>query len=305
MKLLFSLALLSGCAGDDTSGGTRLRLALNWFPEPEFGGFYEGALSGIYKDAGFDVEIVPGGPGAPTLELLSAGQAEVAITSADDLLLKRQRGVVAVAVWTGFQVTPAGLMVHAPGPVSFAEIQSGTAAIEVGSPMWTWIWKKNGWDGKVQAVPYSGGVGPFLADPNLMQQAYITSEPCLVRAQNVEIEFLRVADAGWNPYGTVVALPEPMPEWAGRFVEATQKAWRSYLEDPTRANAEISRLNDQMRPELMRCITEAQRPFLEGTDGIGAMRAERWDATAGALVELALLPAGSTASGAWRAVSAP
>lgn len=297
--LLFSLVVACTGAPAPESNLTRVRLALNWFPEPEFGGFYEGVLGGIYKEAGFDVEILPGGPGAPTLELLSSGKAEAAVTSADDLLLKRQRGVSAVGVWPAFQLNPAGLMVHAPGPVKFEEIQSGTAAVEVGSPMWTYIWKRNGWEGKVQAVPYSGGVGPFLADSQLMQQAYITSEPCLVRAQGVEIEFLRSADAGWNPYGSLVALPDPAPEWGGRFVEATGRAWQSYLDHPERANAEISRLNDQMRPELMGCITEAQRPFVVGDDGLGAMSAARWEATASALVELGLLPAGSSAAGAW------
>ena len=61
-----------------------VRLALNWYPEPEFGGFYEGVLGGHYAAAGFDVTIIPGGPGAPTLELLAAGQAEAAISAADE-----------------------------------------------------------------------------------------------------------------------------------------------------------------------------------------------------------------------------
>ena len=58
---------------------TKVRLALNWYPEPEFGGFYEGVLGGHYAAAGFDVDIIPGGPGAPTLELLTAGNAEATL----------------------------------------------------------------------------------------------------------------------------------------------------------------------------------------------------------------------------------
>ena len=81
---LVLVALLAACSGSPApSDGpkepevqlTKVRLALNWFPEPEFGGFYEGALGGHYKSAGFDVEILPGGPGAPSLELLSAAYA--------------------------------------------------------------------------------------------------------------------------------------------------------------------------------------------------------------------------------------
>ena len=69
------LLMLLACGSSDDDGSTavdpgtelqEIRLALNWFPEPEFGGFYEGALGGHYERAGFKVEIIPGGPGAPT-----------------------------------------------------------------------------------------------------------------------------------------------------------------------------------------------------------------------------------------------
>ena len=108
-----------------------IRLALNWVPEPEFGGFYEGVLGGHYAAEGFDVQIIAGGPGAPTLELLSAGRAEVAITAADDLLLKRAKGAAAVGVWAAFQDTPQGLMVHAGGPVQqLTDVPAGDIAIK-------------------------------------------------------------------------------------------------------------------------------------------------------------------------------
>ena len=92
MMLLMLLAC--GSSPDDDPASTpegpelrTVRLALNWFPEPEFGGFYEGVIGGHYEQAGFKVEIIPGGPGAPTLELLGAGKAEAAISAADDLLI--------------------------------------------------------------------------------------------------------------------------------------------------------------------------------------------------------------------------
>ena len=93
----------------EETGPIEVRLALNWFPEPEFGGFYEGALGGHYAESGFAVEIIPGGPGAPTLEQLSTGKVEAALTAADDLLLKRSRGLKVVGVWPAFQLAPNGI----------------------------------------------------------------------------------------------------------------------------------------------------------------------------------------------------
>lgn len=312
MKLAFLFLFAMACGGDAETPKpaseqpsepalTRVRLALNWFPEPEFGGFYEGVAGGEYKKAGFDVEILPGGPGAPTLELLSSGQAEAAITSADDLLLKRSKGLAAVGVWPAFQNTPVGLMAHAEAGITrFEDITSGTVALEIGGPFQSLLWQRFGWEGKVQMVPTTGSVATFLADPRLIQQAYITSEPCAVKAKGAETVFLKAADAGWNPYGTLVAFADPPPAWAGDFVKATKAAWEAYIADPSRANAIIAAGNDQMTPELLACVTEAQKPFLTGADGLGAMTEARWAELNTSLVSLGLLPAGSDHKGAWK-----
>ncbi len=277
-----------------------ITLALNWYPEPEFGGFYEGVLGGHYAAAGFDVTIVPGGPGAPTLELLESGRAQVAITAADELLVKREKGVSAVGVWPAFQLAPNGIMVHTgSGAERFEDLVGLTVAIELGSPFQTFLWQRYGWAEQVTPVPYGGSVAPFLADESYAQQAYITSEPCVARAKGAEVTFLRAAEAGWNPYGVLVAVPDPAPPWAKAFVDATQAGWEAYMEAPSGANAEIAAANDQLTPDLLACITEAQAPFVTGSDGLGAMTEARWAATADTLKDLELIPAAADPSAAW------
>jgi len=246
---------------------------------------------------------VPGGPGAPTLELLASGRAQAAITSADDLLVKREKGVKAKAAWAGFQLTPVGIMAHAEsGLSSIDELASHPeiqVAMEIGSPFQRWIWQSHGLQGKVQAVPTSGSVASFLADPHLAQQAYITSEPCVARAQGQEVRFLWASDAGWNPYGTVLAVADPPPPWTAAFVAATQQAWTAYLADPTAADAELVRRNDQLDPALMDCIATAQAPFVAGQDGLGTMTAARWRQTVDALVTVGILKPDTRPDNAW------
>ena len=299
--LMWLLACVSAPENPAEPGLQKVTLALNWVPEPEFGGFYEGVLGGHYAQAGFDVEIMAGGPGAPSLELLQSGKAQAAISAGDDLLLKRAKGIQPIGVWPAFQDAPNGLMVRDPGPTSFSEIPEGTqVAIELGSPFQSFLWEKQGWEGKVQAVPYTGGVGQFLADPAMVQQAYITSEVCVAQSKGASVRFLKASEAGWNPYGTLLALPDPLPEWAPAFVAATEEAWLAYQADPSRANTEINRLNPALTPEILDCVTKAQAPYLVGSDGLGEMQAERWEAMAGTLVELGLLEPGSSADGAWK-----
>jgi NitT/TauT family transport system substrate-binding protein len=281
---------------------------LNWYPEPEFGGFYEGVLGDHYKAAGFDVTIVPGGPGAPTLELLGTGKAQVAITTADDILVKRMKGVPAKAVWAAFQHSPQGLMVHSSSPITSLDQIAGTesprVAIEVGRPFHQFLWQEYGWEGKVEAVPYGGSVGPFLTDPSTIQQAYVTSEPCIADAKGSPARFLSGRDSGWNPYGTVVAVADPPPPWAADFIQATAKAWQAYLRAPDHANTQIIAQNDQLNVGLIGCITDLQRPYITGDDGLGAMTTERWEATAANLVKLELLPEGVRAKDAWQNLQA-
>ncbi|MFT5683100.1 MAG: NitT/TauT family transport system substrate-binding protein [Myxococcota bacterium] len=280
---------------------TPVRLALNWYPEPEFGGFYEGVLGGHYEAAGFDVTIIPGGPGAPSLELLASGQVEAAISAADDLLIKRSKGIEAVGVFPSLQINPQGVMVHSSsGLTQLSDLTDGRLAIEIGSPFQSFLWQKVGLEGKVEPIPYGGSVGPFLVDETFRQQAFITSEPCLAEGQGATISFLKAADVGWNPYAALLTVADPPPPWAAKFVTATRAAWQAYLDDPTRANAELARLNDQLKPELLACITDAQRPFVVGEDGLGAMTEARWEATRSALVELGLLETGVSADGAWK-----
>lgn len=300
---LLAALVCTGCSSSSDTDLTTIRLALNWYPEPEFGGFYEGVMGGHYEEVGLNVEIIPGGPGAPTLALLGAGNAQVAITSADDLLIKRLKGIEATAIWAAFQDSPQGLMVHESSPVTqlsdVVHQDSPRVAIEVGRPMHTFLWQQYGWEGKVEAVPYGGSVGVFLNDPLAIQQAYVTSEPCVARSKGAATRFLSVRDAGWNPYGTVVAVSDPEAEWVGAFVQATARAWRAYLRHPAQANSRIGGLNDQIDSTTLSCVTELQRPFVTGDDGLGGMTKERWETTASNLVKIGLLPEGVRAEGAW------
>ncbi len=261
-----------------------VRVALNWYPEPEFGGFYDAVLTGKYKEKGIEVTLIPGGPGAPVLEQLGAGQVEVALSEAADLLVRRAKGLDAVAVFPGFQDSPVGFMVHPDGPNKLEDIK-GRVAIEQGSPFQLFLSKKYGWDGKVELVPSSGSIGPFATDPTLVQQAYITSEPCQASAQQIESRFLPARDAGWNPYASlaIVRGADIDQRWVRDFREASLEGWKSYLADPTVANAEIIKLNPNMSQSFIDCVVERQKPFVTGADGLGVMTEARWMAMAEAL----------------------
>ncbi|MGA0164113.1 MAG: ABC transporter substrate-binding protein, partial [Bdellovibrionota bacterium] len=61
-------------------------LILNWVPEPEFGGFYAAKELGFFEEKGLRVNIIPGGAGTPTIQMLATGKAQFVITSGSELI---------------------------------------------------------------------------------------------------------------------------------------------------------------------------------------------------------------------------
>src|SRR3954470_6054586 len=81
---------LSGCDSKDalsSSGAQKVTLLLNWKPEPQFGPFY--AAKNVAAKHNLDIDIVPGGVGTPTVQMVAAGKVPFAVVSADELIISR------------------------------------------------------------------------------------------------------------------------------------------------------------------------------------------------------------------------
>jgi len=293
-----SKSQLSSGADGESPGGTKVKLVLNWVPEPEFGGFYAARDGGAYRRQGFEVELIGGGAGVPVVQMVATGRAHFGTIGADELLTARAHGADVVAVFATFQTSPQGIMVHASRNLTnIAEVfQSGTLAIEPGMAYATYLKAKFAWDG-VQIVPYDGGVARFLTDPMFGQQCYVTSEPIAAKKQGGDPQVFLIADAGYNPYTTVVVtrreLAEQKPEMVGAFVAATAEGWTSYLADPRPTNQVLARLNPSMDAATLEAAVEAERPLIATEQtrqlGIGTMSAERWETLARQLADLKLI----------------
>lgn len=301
------LALVVGCSKKDEPAApspgepakTPLTLALNWVPEPEFGGFYAGKENGAYAKEGIELTLQGGGAGVPVVQMVATGKVDLGIAGADEVLTARARGADVVALYAVFQKSPQGIMAHAGrGAKSLADVlQSGTLAIEPGLPYAAFLKKKFGFD-KVKVVPYDGGVARFLADPEFAQQCFVTSEPIAAKKQGGDPQVFLVADEGFDPYLAVViarrAFVTEKKELAKAFVRATREGWKAYLADPKPGNAVMAPLNRSMDAEAFAAAAEAQRPHVETAEtrarGLGVMTKERWQAIGAELLALGILP---------------
>jgi NitT/TauT family transport system substrate-binding protein len=255
--LVLGLAwLMVGCdrgqsqtaATQPASEGKKISLQLNWKAEPQFGGFYAAKESGAFKKHGLDVEVVPGGVGTPTVQMVAAGKVPFAVVSADEVILSRANGADVVALMAVYQTCPQGLMTHAKrGLKSIEEIfrQPGTVAMQRGLPYASWLEKKYGFD-KVKVVPSPGGdLSVFRSDPNYTMQCFVTSEPIAAKRAGLDPQTFLVAEAGYNPYTTVLVTRGEYLKREGdtvkRMVEACRELVRYSFETmkPQRIQARV------------------------------------------------------------------
>ncbi|WP_426753928.1 ABC transporter substrate-binding protein [Myxococcus sp. Y35] len=276
----------------------KVKLALNWVPEPEFGGFYAARESGAFARHGLEVDILGGGAGAPVPQMVATGQAEFGISGADELLIARARGLDVLPLFAVYQTSPHAIMAHASrGAKNIADVlSSGTVALEPGLSYVAFLKKKYSFD-KVKVVPYDGGVARFLADPNFAQQCFVTAEPIAAKRQGATPAVFMVADEGFNPYLAVVITRrqywKEQPERVKAFVAAVREGWRAYLDNAGPTNAVMGKLNATMDAETFAAGAEAQKPLIETEEtrarGLGTMNRERWEQLAQQLVELGLI----------------
>ena len=138
LGFVFLSVLCVLCGSLSTSfAADKVSIALNWVPEPEFGGIYAAKESGAFAKHNLDVDIKPGGAGAPTWQQVASGKAEFGVASADEVVIARANGADIVALFTIYQTCPQGIMTHASrGLKSIEDVftQPGTLAMEVGLP---------------------------------------------------------------------------------------------------------------------------------------------------------------------------
>ena len=140
-----------------------------------------------------------------------------------------------------------------------------------------------------------------MADKNLVQQGYLSSEPyAMEKEANYKPNVFLLADYGWPPYSTTIVCMEKTvkerPKAVAAFVKATMEGWKTYLKgDASAANALIKKDNPNMTDDKIangiRLLNESGMVF--GGDaaklGAGVITDERMKKTYDMMVAMKLL----------------
>lgn len=279
----------------------KIVLLTSWYAQAEQGGYYQAQATGIYKKYGLEVDIRSGGPQVNGMQLLLSKRADVIIGYDLQLLEGIQRGFQAKAIAAPFQYDPQGLLTHTD-VASLEGLKGKTILVSSSGQATWWPWLKGQYQlNDAQARPYTFNIQPFVADDNVAQQAYVSSEVFQVQKAGVKSNFFLFSEHGYPPYGGIlIARPETIADRnaaLAKFVRASMEGWVSYLNNPAPGNALIKKDNPKMTDDLLAwAVTQIrQHHLIDGDDaaseGWGTMTETRWRKTRDFMVSANLLDA--------------
>ena len=297
------LAFGAGCSKQPgpASGAPlpQVRLKTDWYPQAEHGGFYQAVAKGYYKEAGIEVEIIPGGPGVPVSQIVLSGQVDIAIGRSDDIIAWGSQGLPLVMVGVYMERDPQAILVHDESPVkTFADLNGRTI---MGVPGSNWIdYLKLHYHIDFRLIPSNFGIAQFMADPNFIQQCFVTNEPFFVRKNGAHPRTLLMSDSGFKPYRVLYTtqryLRDHTPE-VRAFLAASQRGWDDFMNrDPAPGKALIVKNNENMSDAFMDYSIQAMRDYQivagkpEAGERPGLMTRARLEEQMHDLVQLKIIP---------------
>jgi len=267
----------------------RLVFGTDWLAQAEHGGFYQALAEGTYRKHGLDVTIRMGGPQVNGLQLLAAGQLDIVMGDALQVLSAVEQKVPVTAIAATFQKNPTVVIAHA-GVARMEDLKGRPIAVSAAAntTFWPWLKQRYGFTDD-QKRPYAFSVQPFLVDRNLSQQGFATSEPFSIEKGGVQPVVFLLAEQGYPPYSEVLAVRRDAlakrADALARFVRASAEGWKSYLDNPAPGNALIRRDNPQMSDELLAYGHRKMKEYAivaggdAATAGLLTMTDRRWQQT--------------------------
>lgn len=280
----------------------------DWRAQAEHGGFYQAVAAGLYKAHGIECDLRQGGPNLNNGQLLLAGRVDMIVSNSFEAFTYLREQAPFFTIAAIFQKDPQVLIGHAgSGFDSFDKLKGRTILIGSGGRVtyWPFLRKKYGLSDS-QLRPYNFNSAPFLADPNAVQQGFLSSEPfSIAHATGKQPEVMLIADAGFAAYQTTIAISRKMAaekkDLVQRFIDATLEGWAQYLKGGpgiAAANALIKKDNPEQTDDRIAYaikVLNEKGIVLSGDalqKGIGAMTDERWKTFYDSMTDVETVPKG-------------
>lgn len=279
----------------------------NWRAQAEHGGFYLAVANGIYRKHGIDCEVRMGGPQQNPSQLLLGGRVDMIMSNSFEGINYAKENLPFLVIAAIFQKDPQVIISHpGVGHDKLENLKGKPILIGAGgrNSYWPFLKAKFGFTDE-QARPYTFNMGPFLADKQLSQQGFLSSEPYAIMQAGVQPVVHLLADAGFDNYQTTINVSRKMvdekKDVVQRFITASLEGWAEYLKGGPAiagANALIRKDNPDMTDDKLAYALKVmnEKGIVKSGDalklGIGCMTDERWKRFYDTMAEAGAFPKG-------------
>ena len=294
LVMSFVAAILSGmltAAHAEESVTVRLK----WFHQAQFAGFYVAKEKDFYKSAGLNVDIQPGGPDFPAIQMVTGGNEQFGVTGADQILIARSKGVPVVAVAVIFRRNPFVLFSLAKSGIKApADYVGKNIGVKIGGNeelIYRAVLAKAGVDkSKLNEITVKFDITPLLAGTVEVWPGYLINEVLAAKEKGFDVNVVSPADYGIDLYADTLFTTEKMlkekPDVVRKFVAATLKGWTSAIAAPEEAAQITVKYGSKLTFDHELAMMKASLPLLQpDAQPVGSMAAAKWNATQKLLVD--------------------
>ena len=276
----------------NAQGLDKISYNTNWRAQAEHGGFYYAVANGIYKEHGIEADIRMGGPQLNMSQILIGGAVDMVMSNSFEAIRYASEKLPFLCIGSLFQKDPQVIVCHPGVGNDKLENLKGKTILVGGTgrtSYWPFLKAKYGYTDD-QVRPYTFNIQPFVADKNICQQGFLSSEPYAIETEaKIKPVVHLIADHGFDNYNTTFNTSRKLitekKDVVQRFVDASIKGWAGYLKGGPgweKANELIRKANPEMSIEKIANATKVMNEMgivMSGDAlklGIGAMTDERW-----------------------------
>ncbi|MBS1694272.1 MAG: ABC transporter substrate-binding protein [Actinobacteria bacterium] len=238
-----TVALAACSPADDTPTQPSLTVGLGYIGTVENYGPYYALHEGLYRDAGLAVDVQPGG-NTPPSTLLVAGQIDIGVMDAPDMLHAVEQGADLVAIATQFQTAPTAMTCRRASNIStVADLKGHVLGLKGQEQSYLNMIMQTGGlqPSDFTVVPVGNSdISPIVAGQvDCLFATYAINDGRAIEAAGVPVTNISLAELGLPAQGDVYVTTADTfnnrRDDLTRWVKATGLAWEKFLADPTAA----------------------------------------------------------------------
>ena len=288
LLMLLTAAALA-CGGDQDT--TKVRLALDWYPNANHAGLFVAQEKGYFEEEGLEVEMYTPVDPSTVNQTVAAGADDFGINYQPDLLMARAQGVPVVSVAAIVQhplnsvqtLKSSGLT----RPSDLVDKKVGYPGIPLNEPLLDTLLKADGVAGgldEVELVNVGFNLAEVLINGNVdaCVGCYFSHESFLMENQGHPVNIMRMEEWGVPDfYELVLVTSEKMlaekPDLIQKFVRALVRGYQDAAADPNLAVDILLRgTQEEVDEAIERPGIQVLVPLWQDGVPMGWQTSERW-----------------------------